>query len=308
MTKSSSDKKIALITGSGGQDGYYLKKLLLKKNYNIVSIERKNTFYNGNKIDHINILDPNQIRLLLKKYNFSEIYHLAAKVFSTDKRNKDEIHQNSFYENFDINVLSFHSLITHSRNDSKIFYPTSSYIFEPIDGKLTENSKLNPNNIYAISKAMSFWLARYFRSNSNKFISTGIMFNHESKKRSDTYITKKIINQAKQIKNGKRSFFEVQNKNQLVDWGHAKDYVNAMFLILELDKPDDFIISSGNLHSITDLIRIVCKKFEINFSDSIIKSKKDSKEKYYQGDNSKLMKATGWKPKMQIEDIIDDMM
>lgn len=307
MMKSSSNKKIALITGSNGQDGFYLNKLLCSKNYDVIRIEKKNTFFNDTKINHSSILEPEKIKILFNKYNISEVYHLAAKVLSTEKRINDELNKDSFNENLNVNVISFHTIIVNSHINTKIFYPTSSYIFEPINGKLNESAKLNPKNLYAINKAMSFWIAKNYRFNFNKFISTGIMFNHESKKRTNSYITKKIINQAKEIKKGQRNFFEVQNKNQLVDWGHAEDYVRAMYEILQLDKPDDFIISSGNLYSIADFIRIVCKKLDIKFSDRIIKSKLDVNDEYFYGDNSKLINATGWKPIKQIDDIVDEM-
>jgi len=290
-----------------GQDGTLLSQLLLKKNYDIIRLDKRKTLYNETEIDHCNILVEKDIQQLLKSYNISEIYHLAAKVLSTEKRTFDENKGKSFIENFEVNVKSLHNILINVSKDTKIFYPTSSYIFEPSDSKLNEKSKISPSNLYAINKASSFWLAKYYRENFNLFISTGIMFNHESSLRSDYYITTKIIIQAKEILSKNRKFFEVNNLNQLVDWGHAEDYVDAMYKILQLSYPDDFVISSGSLHSIKDFIKIVCKKLNINYSDDIVKSNTNKKTTYFYGDNSKIIESTKWRPSKSLEKIVEDM-
>ena len=133
------------------------------------------------------------------------------------------------------------------------------------------------------------------------------MFNHESSYRSDGYVTKKIVMQAKENLDSKRKYFEVYNLNQKVDWGHAIDYVEAMYEILQLSKPDDFIISSGSLYTIKEFIECVCEKLKIKLTDNMIKVKNDENLPYYYGDNSKIIEATNWKPKKSLEDIVEDM-
>jgi GDPmannose 4,6-dehydratase len=307
MTKSFFPKKIALITGANGQDGTLLFDILNEKKYDIIRVGKRKTFFNTKKIEHCDILSVEEVGKLFQNFKISEIYHLAAKVLSTESRNIDENRGESFIENFEINVKSFHNILINADKDTKIFYPTSSYIFEPSDSKLDEKSKIAPSSLYGINKSSSFWLAKYYREHFNSFVSTGIMFNHESRLRADSYITKKIIIQAKEIIKKKREFFEVYNSNQLVDWGHAEDYVIAMHAIMQLSYADDFVISSGSLHSIKDFIKIVCKKLDISYNDDIIKSMTNKKTDYFYGDNSKIIKATKWKPSATLEKIVDDM-
>ena len=307
MIKKSSLKKIAVITGSQGQDGTLLYQFLKNKNYDVIRLDKKNSFLNDIEIDYCDILDSNDIKLLFKNYNIKEVYHLAAKVLSTENRNIDEKNHESFIQNFNINVKSFHNILINISNKTKVFYPTSSYIFQPSVSKLDENTKISPSNLYSINKATSFWLAKNFRKKFNLFVSTGIMFNHESSYRSDGYVTKKIVMQAKEILDSKRKYFEVYNLNQKVDWGHAIDYVEAMYEILQLSKPDDFIISSGSLYTIKEFIECVCEKLKIKLTDNMIKVKNDENLPYYYGDNSKIIEATNWKPKKSLEDIVEDM-
>lgn len=308
MTRSFSHKKIILITGSSGQDGTLLNSFLRDKDVDILRVNKKRTFWNNEEIDHCNILKINDVKSLFSKFKIEEVYHLAAKVLSTESRSLDEDRGKSFLENFEVNVKSFHHILISAHKYTKIFYPTSSYIFAPSDAKLTEGSHISPSNLYAINKASSFWLAKYYRENFKLFVSTGIMFNHESGLRSDSYITKKIIIQGKEIINKKRTFFEVNNANQLVDWGHAKDYVKAMHEILQLPYADDFIISSGALHSIRDFIKIVCQKLGIKYTEDIIKSFSDQKTAYFFGDNTKIIQSTSWKPSIDLEKIVEDML
>lgn len=310
MIKNSSPKKKAIITGSEGQDGTLLYSFLKDRNeYDIIRIGKKNTFFNENKINHCDILNYKDIESLLNKNNITEIYHLAAKVLSSEVRLEDENRESSFIENFNVNVKSLHNFILNIGKEEKLFYPASSYMFQSSSKKLNEQSKMSPSNLYSINKSSAYWLSKYYRKNYNLFISIGIMFNHESSLRSDDYITKKIIKQAKEIVENKRTKFEVFNAYQKVDWGHAEDYVKAMHSILQLQYPGDFIISSGSLHSIKDFIKIVCKKLDIEFSNDIIESKIEAKNSnYYFGDNSKILKQTDWKPLKSLDDIINDLL
>lgn len=310
MTKISFPKKIAVITGFEGQDGTFLHSFLKNRDeYDIITIGRKYTFFNGRKITHCDILCYEDVKLLLKNNKISEIYHLAAKVLSTESRLQDENRDHSFIENFDINVKSLHNFLINIGKKEKLFYPASSYMFHPSVEALNEESKISPSNLYSINKSSAYWLSKYFRENYNLFVSVGIMFNHESSLRSNDYITKKIIKQAKEILKKKRKRFEVHNVYQKVDWGHAQDYVRAMHAIIQLPYADDFVISSGSLNTIKDFIKIVCKKLNIVFSENLIKSKVDEKNNaFYFGDNSKIISKTSWVPTKSLEDIIEDML
>jgi len=300
--------KVALITGAFGQDGKFLKSLLLKEKYSIIEIGSKRSFYNDVEINHYNILNEKDVKKLLNEYSIDEIYYLAAKVLSTESRHSDEDLSDSFIENFDINVNSYHFFLKNIKKYTKVFYPASSYMFQSKDGTINEDSKISPSNLYSINKSTSYWLSKYYRKKYNLFISVGFLFNHESLHRSSTYISKKIILQAKEIKSGKRDTFNVYNANQLVDWGHAKDYVYAMYLIMQHQSSDDFIISSGELNSVKDFIKIVCQKMKINFEERMVVSE-DSKTilPYYFGDNKKLINTLSWKPEKKLTDIIEDM-
>ena len=300
--------KVALITGAFGQDGKLLKSLLLKEKYNIIEIGSKRSLYNDTEINHYNILNEKDVKKLLSEYSIDEIYYLAAKVLSTESRNRDEDLSNSFIKNFDINVNSYHFFLKNIKQETKIFYPASSYMFQSKDGMINEKSKISPTNLYSINKSTSYWLSKYYREKYNLFISVGFLFNHESLYRDSTYISKKIILQAKEIKSGERDSFNVYNENQLVDWGHAEDYVKAMYLIMQHKISDDFIISSGELNSVKDFIKIVCQKMNINFEERMVISKdKQTSLPYYFGDNKKILNTINWKPEKKLTDIIEDM-
>lgn len=303
-----SSKKTALITGAFGQDGKLLKNLLVEKNYNIIEIGSQKSFYNDQEIKHCNILIESDVKDILNNYSIHEIYYFAAKVLSTEERKNDENLSGSFDENFDINVRSFHFFLKNICKNTKIFYPGSSYMFETTNGMINEETKIIPTNLYAINKASAFFLSQYYKEKYNYFISVGFLFNHESSYRSSTYISQKIIQQAKDIKTGKREKFYVWNQNQKVDWGHAKEYVHAIYLIMQHSKADNFIVSSGELNSIKDFIKIVCQKMNIDYHDKIVISENNKKNlPYYFGDNRKIIKTLNWRPKKKLVDIIEDM-
>lgn len=303
-----SSKKTALITGAFGQDGRFLKKLLIEKNYNIIEIGSKKSLYNDLEIKHCNILIEEDIKEILTNYSINEIYYFAAKVLSTEERKIDENLSDSFDENFNINVRGYHFFLKNICKNTKIFYPGSSYMFESSDDFITEDSKIRPLSLYAINKTNAYFLSKYYKEKFNYFISVGFLFNHESLYRSNAYISQKIIKQAKEIKLGKREKFNVFNENQKVDWGHAQEYVKAIYLIMQNDRADDFIISSGELNSVKDFIKIVCQKMNIHYHDQIIISENNNKSlPYYFGNNSKIIKTLGWKPRKKLVDIISDM-
>lgn len=260
---------IALITGITGQDGYYLTELLLGKNYKVHGIIRRTSTYNltrlepfinnGNLYLHYgDITDITSIITILneikkKPYDIIEIYNLAA--------------QSHVKISFDIPIYSTHvdsvgtlNILEAIRQTDLIksikFYQasTSELYGEVISKPQNESTPFNPVSPYAISKLYSYWITKCYRKAYNMFICNGILFNHESKFRGENFVSRKITLGIAQIIKGKREYIELGNLNSLRDWGHAKDYVKAMWLMLQQTNPDDYVISSGEQHTLKEFI------------------------------------------------------
>jgi GDPmannose 4,6-dehydratase len=314
--------KRAIIIGISGQDGSYLARLLLDKGYQVFGITRdvldfkdKNLKYLGigSEIELIELFTPNKEKILkiLKKIKPSEVYNLAAQSsvgysfidpFSTLDYNVSS-------------VLYWLECIKIYDPGIKFYHASSSEMFgnvRPMDLPLKESLIFRPASPYGISKAAAHWLAVNYRETNEMFSACGILFNHESPLRGDNYVVKKIINTAVKIKIGlTKGPLTLGNTHIQRDWGYAPDYVYAMWLIMQYKEPSDFLICSGNVWSLSELVNYVFKQVNleveeyVTFDKSLLRAK-DLEITY--GDNSKARDSLGWKYNMTNEGLIQKLL
>jgi len=334
-------KKKALIYGVTGQDGSYLSELLLKKKYEVHGVKRRSSSLNTSRIDHLyqdphqknknfilhygDISDSISVNNLISKIKPDEIYNLAAQSHVGVSFQIPE-----YTANVDgLGALRILEAIKSLDSVKKIkFYQAgTSEMFGKTDGGFqNEKTKFYPRSPYAAAKIYAHWITINYRESYNLFACNGILFNHESPVRGETFVTKKIISGLCKIKKKKLNTLYLGNLYSKRDWGHAQDYVEAMWKMLQQKKPEDFVIATGKQYTVKQFINLVCKQLEIK-----IKWKgKGLKEKAYNddgkaiikidksyfrptevdsllGDASKARRILSWKPKMSVDDLIKDM-
>ncbi len=328
-------KKKALIFGVTGQDGSYLSEFLLKKNYIVHGVKRKSSSFNTDRINHIynnrkfklhygDIIDSVNVSNLINKIKPNEIYNLAAQ---SHVQVSFELPHYTSQVNA-IGVLNILESIKNSNLKIKFYQASTSEMYGNSFLK-TQNEKtvFKPRSVYGISKLFAHQLVSNYREAYNLFLSNGILFNHESPRRGETFVTKKIVDFFKNYKKDKNIILELGNIYAKRDWGHAKDYVEGIWKILQHNKPDDFVISTGKMLSVKNFVNKVAKNFDLNiyWKGRGLKEKAFLKnnnrviikinKKYYRptevdalcGDFKKAKKVLKWKPKISIEELIEDM-
>jgi len=334
-------KKKALIYGVTGQDGSYLSELLLKKKYEVHGVKRRSSSLNTSRIDHLyqdphqkdknfilhygDISDSISVNNLVSTIKPDEIYNLAAQSHVGVSFQIPE-----YTANVDgLGALRILEAIKSLDSVKKIkFYQAgTSEMFGKTDGGFqNEKTKFYPRSPYAASKVYAHWITINYRESYNLFACNGILFNHESPVRGETFVTKKIISGLCKIKKKKLNTLYLGNLYSKRDWGHAQDYVEAMWKMLQQKKPEDFVIATGKQYTVKQFINLVCKQLEIKikwkgkglkeiaYDDKgqvIIKIDKS----YFRptevdsllGDASKARRTLNWKPKINIRDLIKDM-
>jgi len=293
--------KKAVVVGHTGQDGTYLSALLREKNYEVTGISSKKVSENKYGISNVDVLQMAHVKNLLEKIQPDEIYFLAA------------VHQSSadiliedgelFQKSLDVNVkalINFLECIRQFSTQSKIFYAASSHVFgNPLTSPQDELSPFHPDCIYGITKTAGIGACRFYRENHNVFAGVGIFYNHESPLRESKYVSKKIVETAVAIKHGDKNELVLGNLESQIDWGYAPDYMRAVHSMMQLPSADDFIISSGAIHTIKDFVEEVFVYLELDWTkfvkvNSSLITKKQKRNLF--GNNKKISKVTGWSP------------
>ena len=333
-------KKIALILGITGQDGSYLAEFLMKKKYQVHGIKRRTSTPNTTRIDHIfdsvnfdnrnlimhhgDLSDAGSLNRIINEINPDEIYNLAAQSHVKISFQIPEYTS-------DVNAmgpLRLLEIIRHYKKKRIKFYQaSSSEMFGKSKPPQNEKTLFQPRSVYAISKVFAYHSVIHYREAYNLHCCNGILFNHESPRRGVNFVTKKIVQGLTRIKNGKQKILVLGNLYSRRDWGHAKDYVESMWQILQQKKPDDYVVATRTSHSVKDFINISAKKIgikliwknkglkevgidEVKNKTIIMVNKKYFRETEVDdliGDYSKAKRLLKWKPKYSFNALVDDM-
>ena len=333
-------KKKALILGITGQDGSYLAELLLKKKYQVHGIKRRTSTPNTSRIDHIfdsinfdnkklimhhgDLSDTGSLNRIINSINPDEIYNLAAQSHVKISFQIPEYTS-------DVNALGplrLLEIIRHyKRKNIKFYQASSSEMFGKSKPPQNESTIFQPRSVYAISKIFAFNSVVHYREAYGIHASNGILFNHESPRRGVNFVTRKIIQGLLRIKKSEQKILTLGNLYSKRDWGHAKDYVESMWKILQHKKPDDFVVATNKSYSVKDFVNISAKKigFKIRWINKGLKEEAidvitnkiiiNVSKKYFRetevdnliGDFTKAKKILKWKPKYSLNQLIDDM-
>ena len=309
----------AIITGITGQDGSYLAELLLSKGYEVHGLVRRESFEDIEKLENIkhikdrlhlhegSLNDHLTIYKIFSKVLPDECYHLSASSFVNYSFNDEFQTMNNNFNS----TLYLLSTIREVKKECKFYFAGSSEMLgEPNESPQTEDTPFNPKSIYGISKVSSHYLLKNYREKEGIFACTGIMYNHESPRRGSQFVTKKIISSAVRIKMGLQNELYLGNLDAKRDWGYAPDYVEAMWQILQADRPDDFIISTGKLHTVREFLEIAFSYLDLNYEDYV-----ELNPKFYRaseknplcGNPSKIKQTIGWENRKSLENIIKEM-
>ncbi|MDQ5986188.1 MAG: GDP-mannose 4,6-dehydratase [Syntrophus sp. SKADARSKE-3] len=314
--------KKALITGITGQDGSYLAELLLDKGYEIHGLIRRSSTFNTDRIDHLykDLHDPEarvylhygdlsvsgQMMDLLHDIRPDEIYHLGA--------------QSHVRVSFDmpeytgditgLGTLRILEAIRRTGINARFYQASSSEMFGAAPPPQGESTPFQPQSPYAAAKVYAYYIVRNYREAYKIFAANGILFNHESPRRGETFVTRKITRAATRIKLGLQDKLYLGNLDAKRDWGYAGDYVEAMWLMLQQDKPDDYAIATGETHSVREFAQRVFEKLDLDFSQYVAidpRYFRPTEVDCLLGDASKAREKLGWQPKVSFEGLIDMM-
>jgi len=309
----------ALITGIAGQDGSYLAELLLEKGYEVFGlIPRRSTPETQTiRIEHIgseinldygDVLDLASIYKAMNLVRPDEVYHLAAQSH-VHVSFTEPIHTTNVVALGTLNMLEATSEFAPK---SHFYNAASSEIFgNSPDYPINESSKMIPCSPYAAAKLYSYNITRIFRVSKKLFAANGILFNHESPRRGLNFVTAKVVKGALDIKYGRREKLELGNLDATRDWGHAKDYVKSMWLMLQQEKPDDFVVATGEEHSVRELCELVFQKIGlgdyVKYVQSAERYRRPYELEHLRGDPAKAKRVLSWEPTYSFEGIIDEM-
>jgi len=312
--------KVALITGINGQDGSYLSEFLLEKGYTVYGILKRNSVaenqtyrldsvYDKIKLFYADMTDLSSLINVIQKTQPDEIYNLAAQ--SHVRISFDQpIYTAQVTGIGTLNLLEAVRLI---KPDAKIYQASSSEMFGnsiDFDGFQRETTPLIPVSPYGCAKVFSYNICRNYRNSYGMFISNGILFNHESPRRGTNFVTNKVVKEAVKIKYGLSNELKLGNLDATRDWGHAKDFVEAMWLILQQETSDDFVCSTGISHSVKELCDYVFSSLGLDWKEYVVTDEKYLRPEELtdlKGDSTKLRKQTGWNPTYNFESMLDEM-
>lgn len=331
----------ALITGITGQDGSYLAELLLKKGYEVHGIIRRASSFNTGRIDHLyqapcenerkfilhygDLTDATNIIRLIKKIQPDEIYNLGAQSHVKVSFETPEYTANSDAIGT-LRILEAIRLLNMG-DKTKFYQASTSEMFGATPPPQDENTPFYPRSPYGVAKLYSHWITINYREAYNIFAVSGILFNHESERRGETFVTKKITRAATRIKLGIQNKIYLGNLNAKRDWGHAKDYVMAMYLMLQQEKPDDYVIATGKQYSVREFCELAFKELDIEIiwqGEGISEKGIDKKTNeviievhpdYFRptevdsllGNPKKAKEKLGWEAKISFEDLVKEM-
>ena len=313
-------KKKAFITGIAGQDGSYLAELLLEKDYDVYGMVRRNSTPENqwSRLNHVNpqitveygdLTDVGSLERMLRTIQPDEIYNIAAQ---SHVRISMDIPQYTVQAN----ALGIVNVLEAYRNNcpnARFYQASSSEMFGRSvdeDGYQRETTKMEPTSPYGCTKVFGYNMVRHYRNAYNLFAVNGILFNHESPRRGSNFVTNKVVKSAVEIKKGLKKELPLGNLDAYRDWGHSKDYVRAMHMIMNHDIPDDFVCATGVTNSVGDMCKYVFSKLGMDYKDYVTQDPRYMRAeelKYLRGDSTKLRTTFGWEPEYTFETLMDEM-
>jgi len=327
--------KVALITGITGQDGSYLAELLLEKGYEVHGIVRRCSLINTHRIDHIyeklhlhygDLADSTNIVRVIQQVQPDEIYNLGAQ-----SHVKVSFEMPEFTGQVDglgtLRVLEAVRLLGMDKK-VRVYQASTSELYGLIqEVPQTETTPFYPRSPYGVAKLYAYWIIKNYRESYGIHASSGILFNHESPRRGETFVTRKITRGLKAISEGRQNILELGNLNAKRDWGHARDYAEAMWLVLQQDEPDDYVIATGIEYSVKQFVEESAPYFgfdiewfgegmdEIGMDKNTKKTIVSVNERYFRpaeverllGDATKAKKVLGWEPKTSFDQLVKEM-
>jgi GDPmannose 4,6-dehydratase len=311
----------ALITGINGQDGSYLAEFLLDKGYEVWGILKRNSvaenqtarinndIYPKLKLEYADLTDLASLIRVIQKVQPDELYNLAAQSHVRISFDQPLYTANATA----IGALNILEAVRMVSPNTKVYQASSSEMFGnsiESDGYQRETTPMNPVSPYGCAKVFAYNISRNYRHSYNMFISNGILFNHESPRRGTNFVTNKVCKEAVKIKLGLSNELKLGNLDATRDWGHAKDYVKAMWEILQLDKADDFVCATGISHSVRELCDYVFSSLDLDYKEYVTQDEKFLRPEELhdlKGDASKLIKVTGWTHDYTFESMLDEM-
>ena len=311
--------KKAFVTGVTGQDGYYLSKLLLEKDYEIHGTIRRSSSFNTDRIDELiaeygpknmfnlyysDLTDASSLVSLINSIQPDEIYNLAAQSHVAVSFKNPQFSTNTSTNG----IVTLLEAVKNSNKKTKFYQASSSEMFGGISSdKLNENSLLIPKSPYAAGKVFAHHMTQIYRESYDLFCVNGILFNHESPHRGETFVTRKITRAIGRISEGIQNKLTLGNLEAFRDWGFAGDYVQGMWLMMQHEEPDDWVLATGETHSVKEFLEIAFDSVNLNWEDYVETSSKyerPNEVNHLLGDPSKAKKELGWKPETSFEDLV----
>jgi len=312
--------KCALITGITGQDGSYLTELLLEKGYDVYGIIRRSSSFNTERIDHLyqdphepqtrlrllygDLNDSSSLNTILRKVQPDEIYNLGAQ---SHVRVSFDVPEYTA-EVSGVGVVRILEAVREAGIRPKVYQASSSEVFGKVaEVPQTEKTPFHPRSPYGCAKAYGYYITVNYRESYNLFACNGILFNHESPRRGETFVSRKITRAATRIKLGLQEKLYLGNLDARRDWGHAVDYVRAMWLMIQADEPDDYVIATGESHSVRDFLDQAFGYLDLDWKEHV-----DIDPRYYRpaevdvlmGDASKARRVLGWEPTISFSELV----
>lgn len=312
--------KKAFITGINGQDGSYLTEYLLGLGYEVHGIVRRNSVpeHQQSRIEfvrenlHVNygdLTDVSGLHHLLAKIRPDEVYNLAAQ---SHVRISFDVAQYTTQVNA-LGAVNMLEAFRHACPEARYYQASSSEMFgtsvDP-DGYQRETTPMNPTSPYGCAKVFAFNITRNYRKSYGLHAVNGILFNHESPRRGSNFVTNKVVKGAVMIKKGKAKKLELGNMDSYRDWGHSKDYVRAMHLIINHNTPDDYVVATGQTHSVREMTDYVFSRLGLDYREFVTQNPiylRPEELPYLRGDSSKLRSTFDWKPEYSFESLMDEM-
>ena len=307
--------KRALITGINGMDGSHLADLLLDKGYEVFGMERRSSSKNRTNTQHLegnisfvngDLTDQNSLMRVLKDCNPHEIYNLGAQSFVGESWNTPEHTSNVT----GLGVLRMLEAIRETDKNIKFYQASSSEMFgRMVENPARETTPFYPRSPYGVSKLYGHWITKNYRESYKMFACSGILFNHESERRGHEFVTRKISDGVAKIHLGLADHISLGTLDSKRDWGYAPDYVEAMWLMMQLDNPEDFVISTGKTHSIREFLDVAFDCVGIaNWKDYIKQDPRfmrPAEIDVLRGDSSQALSKLGWKPKTTFKELVE---